>query len=293
MPSILSGFLNIDKAAGMTSHDVVAQVRRLSRQKRVGHGGTLDPAATGVLPIGLGDATRLLEYLVEGKKSYQAIIRLGSTTTTDDAEGPLITSAPVPSLTTTDLEAAFAPFIGVIAQVPPAYSAIQVAGQRMYDLARQGQEIELPPRTVEIDRIALLDWSSPDVSVLVTCGKGTYIRALARDVGAALGCGAHLARLRRTAVGPLAVEQAITLDALRADPNLLSARMLSPAAAVADWPRAVVDEPTRQAIRHGRAVPLSGVEGDRACAYDSHDTLIALLAPLGDLWQPYKVLRST
>ncbi len=289
----LIGFLNIDKPSGMTSHDVVAQVRRLTGQKRVGHGGTLDPAATGVLPIGLGDATRLLEYLVEGKKCYRAVIRLGSSTTTDDAEGAVIASAPVPSLTTLDLEAAFAPFIGAIAQIPPAYSAIQVAGQRMYDLARQGQHLELAPRTVQIDRIALLEWSSPDLTVLVTCGKGTYIRALARDLGAALGCGAHLAGLRRTAVGPLVVEQAISLDALRADPSLLPMYLLSPAAAIADWPHAVVSGPTLQAIQHGHAVSLPGVEGNRACAYDNNDTLIALLSPLGDLWQPYKVLRST
>lgn len=288
----LNGFLNIDKAAGMTSHDVVAQLRRLAGQKRVGHGGTLDPAATGVLPIGLGDATRLLEYLVEGKKTYHARIRLGITTTTDDGEGIPTATLTVPSLTVAELEAALAPFVGTLQQIPPIYSAIQVGGQRMYDLARRGQQLDVAPRTVEIDRITLLEWSAPDLTVLIECGKGTYIRALARDLGVSLGCGAHLAFLRRTAVGPLRVDQAVSLDQLRAGPDLLDARLLPLSAALAGWPQAVVDDSTAQAILHGRAVHLTGITGDRASAYDSRGTLLAILNPVGDLWHPNKVLGA-
>ncbi|HEY0737588.1 MAG TPA: tRNA pseudouridine(55) synthase TruB [Herpetosiphonaceae bacterium] len=285
---MIHGFLNIDKPAGMTSHDVVAKVRRLAGQKRVGHGGTLDPAATGVLPIALGEATRLVEYLVDGRKRYVAEVRLGITTTTEDAEGEIVEERPVPALNPEDLARAVQPFVGTIQQVPPMYSAIQVAGQRLYDLARQGQTIELEPRTVEIDRIEVLDWQPPIVTLDVVCGKGTYIRSLARDLGATLGCGAHLAALRRTQVGPLGIDSAVPLTTLLDDPSLLEQHMLTPDTAVADWPRADVDEATVRRIRNGLAVrlPVSG-ELARAHAPDGH--LVALLRFDSGLWQPFKV----
>src|SRR3712207_3120822 len=197
---MLHGFLNVDKPAGFTSHDVVAQLRRPSRQKRIGHGGTLDPAATGVLPVALGEATRLVEFLVEGRKRYAAVIELGVATTTDDAEGEVVGTAPVPPLAKPDLEQVLRAFEGSLEQVPPMYSALQIDGKRLYQLARQGVSLELPPRRVEIERIDILHWESPFLTIDVRCGKGTYIRALARDIGAALGCGGHLRSLRRTAV---------------------------------------------------------------------------------------------
>lgn len=287
---MIHGFLNIDKPAGMTSHDVVAKVRRLAGQKRVGHGGTLDPAATGVLPIALGEATRLVEYLVEGRKRYVAEARLGSTTTTEDAEGEIVEERPVPALSREDLERTVQPFIGTIQQVPPMYSAIQVAGQRLYDLARQGQTIEREPRTVEIDRIEVLGWQPPIVTLDVVCGKGTYIRSLARDLGAALGCGAHLAGLRRTQVGPLGIDSAVSLTTLLDDPSLLAQHLREPDTAIADWPRADVDEATVRRIRNGLAVRLR-VSGELARAHAPDGRLVALLRFDSGLWQPFKVFN--
>ena len=287
---MIHGFLTIDKPAGMTSHDVVAKVRRLAGQKRVGHGGTLDPAATGVLPVALGEATRLVEYLVEGRKRYRAEVRMGVTTTTDDAEGETVEQQPVPVLSHDDLREAVQPFIGAIRQVPPMYSAIQIAGQRMYDLARQGQVVELESRAVEIDRIDVLLWQPPLVTLDVLCGKGTYIRALARDLGAALGCGAHLAALRRTQVGPQTIESAVPLMDLIDDPSRVTQHLLAPDTAIADWPRADVDEATARRIRNGLAVRLK-VNGELARAHGPDARLVALLRFDSGLWKPFKVFN--
>lgn len=285
------GFLNIDKPAGMTSHDVVARIRRLSQQKRVGHGGTLDPAATGVLPVALGEATRLVSYLVEGRKGYRATIELGRSTTTDDAEGSTVVQRPVPALSPAELELALRPFVGTIQQVPPMYSAIQVAGQRMYDLARQGQTVDLAPREVEIERIALLEWQSPLLTLEIVCGKGTYIRAVARDLGLALGCGAHLAGLRRTQVGPLLLDTAVPLAALLADPTLLRTHLLPPEMAVADWPRADCDEADTRRIRNGLPIVLDSSVGAAGLvrAHGSEGQLLALLRHEDGLWRPFRV----
>lgn len=195
----LEGFLNLNKPYDWTSHDCVARMRKLLRLKRVGHGGTLDPAATGVLPIALGKATRLLQYLPENK-AYTATIRLGVQTTTDDLQGEVITCEPCPELALTQVTTALAQFQGKIEQIPPIYSAIQVDGKRLYDLARQGKTVEVPKRTVEIFHTEILDWRSgdfPELDVAIACGSGTYIRAIARDLGAILGTGGTLAALRR------------------------------------------------------------------------------------------------
>ena len=285
---MLHGFLNIDKPMGITSHDVVARIRRVAGQRRVGHGGTLDPLATGVLPIALGAATRLVDYLVEDRKAYRADVLLGITTTTDDAEGEIVAEQPVPALDHAALQAALAPFIGMIRQVPPIYSAIQVGGQRMYDVARRGETVELAPRPVEIDQIDVVATQPPHVTLDVVCGKGTYIRALARDLGAALGCGAHLAALRRTAVGPLRIDAAVPLDDLTHDPTQLHAHLLPPAAAVAGLPRIDVDGRGAQRIRHG--LPLAHtLSGELARVHDEHGTLLALARRTDDRWHPFKV----
>lgn len=285
---MLHGFLNIDKPAGMTSHDVVARVRRLAGQKRVGHGGTLDPSATGVLPVALGAATRLVDYLVEDRKGYRADVRLGRITTTDDAEGEIVGEQPVPPLDRDALEAALAPFIGTIQQIPPMYSAIQVGGQRMYDLARRGETVELAPRTVVLEQIRIVDWQSPVLTLDVLCGKGTYIRALARDLGAALGCGAHLAALRRTTVGPLRIDAAVPLATLQAEPTQLYAYLLPPEAAVAALPRIDVEQALAERIRHGLSFAHT-TAGDLARVHDEHGTLLALVRRADNLWQPFKV----
>jgi tRNA pseudouridine55 synthase len=285
---MLHGFLNIDKPAGLTSHDVVAKIRRAAGQRRVGHGGTLDPAATGVLPIALGAATRLLEYLVEGRKSYRATIRFGITTTTDDAEGAVVAEQPVPELSQKELHEVAQSFVGTIQQAPPMYSAIQIGGQRMYDLARRGDQVDLPPRTVEIDRIDLVDWQLPLAVVDVVCGKGTYIRSLARDLGMALGCGAHLQALRRTAVGPLVISDAIPLEQLLVDPAQIQQWLLPPEAAVADWPRIDVDDVTAARVRNGVAIDLS-TPAKLVRVHTLDGTLLALLRHDAGLWRPFKV----
>jgi tRNA pseudouridine55 synthase len=287
---MLHGFLNVDKPAGITSHDVVARLRRLVGQRRAGHGGTLDPAATGVLPVALGAATRLLEYLVEGRKTYHAAIRFGVTTTTDDAEGAVVEERLVPVLTRDDLLRAVQSFIGTIQQVPPLYSAVQVSGQRMYDLARRGAAINVPPRSVEIDRIEVVDWQSPVAILEIVCGKGTYIRALARDLGAAIGCGAHLQALRRTAVGPLTLETAVPLDRLLTGGRPVERHLLPPDAALADWPRIDVDDVLAQRLRNGIPIRLPAMD-DRARIYGPDGTLLALVRRDADLWRPFKVFR--
>lgn len=286
---MLHGFLNINKSAGLTSHDVVARVRRLAGQKRVGHGGTLDPAATGVLPVGLGDATRLLEYLVEGTKQYQAVVRLGISTTTDDAEGSVVAEQPVPAFELGTLERALLPFVGVIQQVPPAFSAIQVNGQRMYDLARRGETPELAARPVQVLAIDVLAWHAPDLTLHIHCGKGTYIRAIARDLGRALGCGAHLAALQRRAVGPLLLDAAMTLETLQAAPERLAQALLPPTAALTDWPSSAVSSADATRLRNGLAVRLPQLTGPHAYAHDETGRLVALLHPADDGWRPFKV----
>lgn len=290
---MIHGFLNVDKPAGLTSHDVVARVRRVAGQKRVGHGGTLDPAATGVLPIGLGQATRLLEFLVEGRKRYRAVIKLGVTTTTDDAEGTVVSEQPLPALETGDLQVALSQFVGIVEQVPPMYSAIQIGGRRLYDIARAGETLELAPRTVEIDRIELLSWQSPLVEVDIVCGKGTYIRSLARDLGATLGCGAHLETLRRTAVGPLSWETAVPLDQLLHRPETITQHVMAQSVAVAHLPRVELDDPSVQRLRHGLVVELQGeVASDTiGAAFTAVGELVALVRYDGG-WRPWKVLAS-
>ncbi|MEO0843648.1 MAG: tRNA pseudouridine(55) synthase TruB, partial [Cyanobacteria bacterium J06643_5] len=194
------GFLNLDKPFDWTSHDCVAKTRRLLRIKKVGHAGTLDPAATGVLPIAIGKATRLLQYL-PSDKAYKATIRLGVQTTTDDLQGEVIHQQFVNGLNLETVKAALEKFQGKIEQIPPSYSAIQVGGKRLYDLARKGEKIEVPVRTVEVFSIDILDWREsdfPELDVNISCGGGTYIRAIARDLGAVLETGGTLAALRRT-----------------------------------------------------------------------------------------------
>ncbi len=215
----MHGVLVVAKPAGPTSHDVVALVRRLAAARRVGHGGTLDPFASGVLPLFLGGATRLVEYHLADDKSYRATVCFGATSTTDDLDGeltPVEAAAPVRR----DVEAVLAGFLGPQLQQPPAYSAIQVGGRRAYAMARAGESVDLPSRRVEIKALDLLEWDDRDperpIAVVdVTCSAGTYVRALARDLGARLGSGAYLGALVRTASGPFTLEAATSLDSIR------------------------------------------------------------------------------
>lgn len=216
--STVDGFLNLHKGAGLTSHDCVARVRRLLRQKRVGHGGTLDPAATGVLPIALGRATRLLQFLRQDK-AYRAVVRFGLQTTTDDLEGDVVAKMPVPDLTLEAIQAVLPQFVGCIQQVPPSYSAIQVEGTRLYTLARAGQVVAAPVRTVEVKRIDLVSWQPgpfPELELAIACGPGTYIRSIARDLGQRLGVGGTLASLVRTESHGFSLADSLTLEELTA-----------------------------------------------------------------------------
>lgn len=212
----MQGFLNLNKPIGLTSHDCVAKVRKLVRLKRVGHGGTLDPAATGVLPIALGKATRLLQYLRQDK-AYQATIRLGISTTTDDLEGDAIATQSAAGVTLEEILPYLVRFEGIIQQIPPSYSAIQVKGKRLYDLARAGETVEAPERTVEVYQIQLLDWHPGEMAqlkVAIACGAGTYIRSIARDLGALLNVGGTLAALTRTQSCGFNLTDSLTLEDL-------------------------------------------------------------------------------
>ena len=231
----VDGFLNLNKPGGFTSHDCVAKVRKILRLKRVGHGGTLDPAVTGVLPIALGKATRLLQYLRQDK-AYQGTIRLGLRTTTDDLAGEAIASQPVPELTLAAVEGALKQFQGTIQQIPPNYSAVQIQGKRLYDLARAGETITVPARTVEVYKIEVLDWRSgdfPEIDVVIACGSGTYIRAIARDLGSVLNTGGVLAALTRTQSCGLQIADSLTFEELEQQLQQGSFSPTPPAAALA------------------------------------------------------------
>ncbi len=211
-----TGVLNIDKPAGLTSHDVVAQVRRLTGTRRVGHAGTLDPLATGVLLVCVGPATRIVEHLQKGRKIYETTVRLGQTTNTYDADGHIVAETPVPDFAIADLERALEAFRGEITQVPPIYSAIKKNGQPLYKLARSGVQVEAPPRQVTIYAIDILSWQHPLLRLRISSSPGVYIRSIAHDLGQALGVGGHVATLRRVASGSWRVEDAVTLQALQA-----------------------------------------------------------------------------
>jgi tRNA pseudouridine55 synthase len=240
----VDGFINLKKLPTWTSHDCVAKVRRILQTKKVGHGGTLDPAAVGVLPIAIGKATRLLEYLPAGK-AYRAIIRLGIQTTTDDLEGETIYSQPVPELKIDRIESVLTEFIGEIVQTPPMYSAIQVNGQRLYKLARAGEVIEVPTRQVTIDRIEILNWTPgdfPEVEVQIACGGGTYIRSIARDLGEKLGTKGVLAFLERNGSCGFELAQSITLEELAQQQEAGSFVPILPARGLAHLPTATLIE---------------------------------------------------
>lgn len=255
-----SGLVVVDKSGGMTSHDVVARVRRIARTRRVGHAGTLDPMATGVLVVGVERATRLLGYLSSSTKRYTATIRLGQTTITEDAEGEVTASYDASSVTRDQVASAMAKFEGEIAQVPSAVSAIKVDGQRAYARVRAGQQVSLKPRLVTISQCELLairGLGTPlvDCDVTVTCSAGTYVRALARDVGEAVRVGGHLTALRRTQVGPFDITEASSLDTLAAIEHPISISLTEAVSTV--FPRREVSSADAQRLRNG--IPLSPV----------------------------------
>jgi tRNA pseudouridine55 synthase len=253
-----SGILVLDKTAGVTSFDAVALVRRRLGLKRVGHAGTLDPDATGVLPILLGEATKLMAYLADQDKEYLATLRLGVTTDTGDLGGRVTATAAVPALSRPDAEAACRPFVGRIKQVPPMFSAVHHGGRRLYELAREGIEVVREPREVVIHAIDVEEVAGDAVRLRVVCGKGTYVRVLAADVGAALGCGAAVARLVRARVGPFALADSVSWAELTGAPAAaLWARVLAAEAALAGWPALRLDARAVSQFEHGQAVAIA------------------------------------
>jgi tRNA pseudouridine55 synthase len=252
----MNGLLVIDKHSGMTSRDVVNRVQRwFPRKTKIGHTGTLDPLATGVLVVCVGAATRLADYVQAMGKSYASRFRLGVTSTTDDADGD-VTETPVATPPTREqIDASLAKFVGTIEQVPPAVSALKVEGRRAHDLVRKGEEVQLAARTVRIDAIRVTGYEWPWLDVEVDCGKGTYIRSIARDLGAALGCGGLVQSLRRTRVGPFTAEQGIGVDV---SPEEGRAAVVPSRAAFATWPRVVLTGVAADRFRSGQVVEYSG-----------------------------------
>jgi tRNA pseudouridine55 synthase len=276
-----SAILNVHKEPGWTSHDVVARVRKLAGQKRVGHAGTLDPLAEGVLPVLLGRATRLADAIQSGEKRYHAWVKLGVATTTDDGEGEITAQRPVPTLSAPRITSTLGQFTGTITQVPPAYSALKLNGQRAYAMARRGESPELAPRQVTISELRLLDSTEDCLELEVACSKGTYVRALARDVAQALGTLGHLTRLVRTQVGPFRLEDAVRLPLLK---------LLPPESALPDAPVYHADTLAAARLLNGQAIASDGVRADLVRIHDLSGRLICVGASDGELLRPRMVL---
>ncbi len=278
-----SGLVVVDKAGGLTSHDVVARVRRLVGTRKVGHAGTLDPMATGVLVLGVGRATRLLGHLMLTEKAYDATVRLGVATTTDDAEGEVLATAVTDGLDEATVRAAFAEQVGDLQQVPTAVSAVKVDGKRAYQRVRDGETVELKARPVTVHALVVLDVRTAgehlEVDISVRCSSGTYIRAIARDVGARLGVGGHLTALRRTVVGPFDLSMARSLDALAEDPAVLPIAE----AARAAFPAVDLDQVQAGDVRVGRPLDLVLPVDGPVALFDPAGEFLALYERRGGL----------
>jgi tRNA pseudouridine55 synthase len=286
------GLVIVDKPPRLTSHDVVGRIRRLAGTRRVGHAGTLDPMATGVLVIGVDKATRLLGHLALTEKEYSATIRLGQATDTDDADGETVAETSAAGVTDAALRAAAAALTGEIRQVPPGFSAVKVDGTRAYRLAREGAAPQLAPRTVTVRALDIVavrrSGDLLDADVTVTCSSGTYIRALARDLGAALGVGGHLTVLRRTRVGPYGIGSAHTLDQLAASFEMIT---LADAAAAA-FPRRDLTAEQARLVAHGGRLPAGAAGPGPVAAFGPDGALIALLTEEAGQARPLAVFAS-
>ena len=273
----INGVLLLDKPPGVSSNGALQHAKRIYRAEKAGHTGTLDPLATGLLPLCFGEATKFAQSLLDAPKRYTATIRFGTTTATGDAEGPVLVTR-TPDFTMIQLESALADFTGTIAQMPPMYSALKHQGRAYYEYARAGAEVPRVARQVEIRAIHLRGWTPPDAIVDIECSKGTYIRVLAEDLGERLGCGAHLAALRRTATGAFMLAAAVTLDALESmDDAARLALLLPPDAPIADLPRLDLDPATAAAILSGQR-PALAIDDGRFRAYGAGDRFLGLIA---------------
>lgn len=284
------GFVNVNKPHGVTSHDVVARTRRTLGLKKVGHAGTLDPMATGVLILCLGGATRLSEYVMDTTKRYRATVRLGVETDTYDAEGQVVAERDASGITRKDVQRLLPTFVGEIEQVPPMYSAIKQRGRKLYELARAGEVVEREARQITIHALELVDWSPPQVTLDVTCSAGTYIRSLAHDLGSALGIGASLAGLERTVSGSFTIDDSVGLDAFLEDPSWRE-YVTTASHALSGYSRVTLTGSAVNDIYNGRAIskPEDIGEGTLAMGYDLGDQLLAVLRAEGTWWKPIKV----
>ncbi len=296
LKNAISGVLVVDKPVGLTSHDVVQVVRKGTNIKRAGHTGTLDPRASGVLVILLGPAVRLSEYVSASDKRYQAVVRLGASTDTYDAEGRITRTVPVDHITEEMFEKELQGFVGEIEQVPPPYSAVKVKGRKAYEMAREGEEVELAPRRIHVYHLELLEWAPPEAVIDVYCSSGTYVRSLAHDLGEKMGVGAHLVGLRRTKSGRFTLRDAVPLRKLReAFEDGSWYQYLIPAAeALSEWPAIELTVEQMDLIRHGHRIPAMISEATMARGINEQGELVALMeyVPESGEWQPKKVFFS-
>ncbi len=262
----VNGWINLDKPVGVTSTQAVAQLKYLFNAKKAGHAGTLDPLASGVLPVAFGEATKTVPIVQDGAKAYRFAVKWGEETDTDDAEGRIVASSPRRP-TPGEIEAALPRFVGLISQTPPTFSAIRVAGERAYDLARGGEAFEIAARPVLVHRLELVEAGPDEARFEAECGKGAYVRAIARDLGRALGCHGHIATLRRTRVGPFSANSAAALDALRQSPEARAAALLAVEAGLAELACVAVDRHGAAMLRRGQKLLLRGVGAPEGPAY--------------------------
>lgn len=272
--TVINGIMNIYKEAGFTSHDVVAKLRGIVKQKKIGHTGTLDPDAVGVLPVCFGNATKLCDLMTDKSKEYEACMKLGVTTDTQDLSGRILTESDV-NVSVTDVEAAIMSFVGGYEQIPPMYSALKVNGKKLYELAREGKEIERQSRHVDIPSIRILEISLPEVRFVVSCSKGTYIRALCADIGEKLGCGAAMASLVRTRVGSFKIEDAITLskvEELMAS-NAYENYVMAPDSIFMEYAGTTVKPEAQSALLNGNKLYPRQLVSDDHVSFKDHDML--------------------
>ena len=288
----ISGVLVVDKPIGLTSHDVVKIIRKGTNIRRAGHTGTLDPRASGVLVVLIGPAVRLSQYISASDKRYQAIIQLGKSTDTYDSNGQVLDKSPV-NITEEQFNTALQSFIGEIEQVPPPYSAVKIKGRKEYEMAREGEMVELKPRKIQVHNLELLEWAPPEAVVDVYCSSGTYVRSLANDLGKALDCGANLIGLRRTKSGRFTLREAVPLNKLRdAFNDGTWYQYLIPAAdALSDWPAIHLNHEQLEAVRHGHRISGEPGLGELVRGISEQGELVALLEYDSEKneWQPRKV----
>jgi tRNA pseudouridine55 synthase len=299
---VTSGVLVIDKPAGPTSFDVVRRVSRLFGREKAGHTGTLDPAATGVLPVCLGEAVKLQRFLADGDKAYEALVVFGAATTTEDAEGAVTEERDAAGLDAEALRDALPGFLGLIEQVPPMYSAVRVDGRRLHEAARRGEEVERAARQVRVDALELLSFTPAregraQARLRVACGKGTYVRTLAVDLGRSLGLPAHLGGLRRTSAGPFGISRAIPLEEAerlgRDDPAGLAAGVVPLEVALDFLPAVHLTAGQARDLRHGQLLPLPAVPPGYSVALDPEGRVLAVCEPSGERLKPVRVLQGT